>query len=181
MRKLLALVLLLGMASLANAGLLISVDGEVDPPDTEVFLYPSETAVIDIHGVAPQDPIGGYLIVEGSVGMDYSNVEMVYQGDQAYWKVLTLEEITQILPQYFPWPEAVIEFGFFDSADLEPVGLLLDGFILHCEAEDDVLLSLTDFVFNVVFDTQIIHQIPEPMTISLLALAGVVLLGKRRA
>ena len=49
MKKLLTLMLVLAMASVASASLLISVDGEVDPADTSITLAVSEHAVIDVH------------------------------------------------------------------------------------------------------------------------------------
>ena len=51
MRKLLVLMLVLGMASLASATLQISIDGmpTPDPVDSEIWLTPSQTIILDIY------------------------------------------------------------------------------------------------------------------------------------
>jgi len=48
MKKLLVLALVLSMATIANAGLKLSVGGIVDAPDTSVALKMSDTAVIGV-------------------------------------------------------------------------------------------------------------------------------------
>jgi hypothetical protein len=59
--------------------LLISVDGVVDPPDTEVILTPSGTCVIDIMGDGR--PTGcDFFLVPDALG-NVSGGVMLYQGN----------------------------------------------------------------------------------------------------
>jgi hypothetical protein len=50
---------------------------------------------------------------------------------------------------------------------------------LHCEGPGDAIFDLYDSSGYVLIDTITVHQIPEPMTISLFGL-GAVLLGRRK-
>ncbi len=47
MKKLLVVLMVLSMATIANAGLVIGVGGQ-DMPDSEVTLMPSDTAMISV-------------------------------------------------------------------------------------------------------------------------------------
>jgi hypothetical protein len=58
--------------------------------------------------------------------------------------------------------------------------LLLDNIILHCDRVGDVTLTLLSDDFKVIYDTQVIRQVPEPMTLFLLGLGGVILARKAR-
>jgi hypothetical protein len=51
--------------------------------------------------------------------------------------------------------------------------------VFHCEGEGDVTLILVDHETGEVVDTQVIHQVPEPMSLALLGLGGLVLFRKR--
>ncbi len=78
-----------------------------------------------------------------------------------------------------PYPEGI----FMDLAVVVvpipplPVGTLVDNIIFHCEVPGDVTLTLVgDYENGIeVLDTQIIHQLPEPMTMCLLGLGGLFL------
>ena len=159
------------MASMANATMLISVDGVVDPPETEVTLLPSEYAVIDIYsdGTSKADPY--FLMISGPGSLDITGATNSY-----------------VTPGY---PDSIMDLGppygiLMDLDDpsptaILPAGTLIDQIIFHYEGPEDVILSLyadttgsgnpAEFV---LFDTQVIHQ-PEPMTIALLGLGGLFL------
>ena len=165
MKNLLVLTLVLAMASVANAGLLISVDGVVDPPDSEVYLQPSQEVILDIHGVGDQPGAGviiGVTSGPGSVSVGNA-VNLVNPG-----------VIMDMGAGFPPFTSAI----FFDLAKPDPTfrldGLVADGVIFHCDGIDDVVLSLIDLDTGEVYDTQVIHQ-PEPMTMALLGLGGLFL------
>jgi len=85
MKKLLALMLVLSVASVANAALLISVGGVVDPPDTSINLMPSDTVTIDIwgDGQTPGSALYLFTINETSDGT-VSGGTIVYPGNATY-------------------------------------------------------------------------------------------------
>lgn len=174
MKKLLVLMMVLGIASAANAALLISVDGVVDPPDTEVTIMPSDTVVIDIWGDG-QTGMGDFFLgigVGGPGTLDVTNAVILYPGTDV--------GIAEGEPGYAPYigPGVDVPFYMVTLTDLAvpptPLeGTLVDEILLHCDGPEDVLIVLTD-IDGIVLDTQVIHQ-PEPMTIALLGLGGLFL------
>ena len=177
MKKLLVLMLVLGIASAANASLLISVDGVVDPPDSEVILMPSDTVVIDIFGdgQTPRQYFYMGILVDGPGSLDISNAVMLYPGTDS----TIVEESDPYIAGYLGigMPYALITMQDAPPPgdplrDLE--GTLVDGILFHCDAVGEVTIILTN-QDGVVLDTQVIHQIPEPMTIALLGLGGLLL------
>ena len=48
MKKLVVMVLVLSMAVVANSTLLISVNGVVNPPDSEIIIMPSDRIILDV-------------------------------------------------------------------------------------------------------------------------------------
>jgi hypothetical protein len=190
MKKLLILMLVLGVASVANATLLLSVDGVTDPPETEVTLHPSDEAVIDVMGDGRAQPQAAYLIVQGPGTI--AGHTMLYGGT-----LVTYQDLEEIAVELEMTPEDVLavlaEYGYDEATDLSYMnfadapggdwptldGKLVDDIIFHCEGPLmeplDVTLTLTDGDFAEVFDVQIIHQVPEPMTLTLLGLGGLLL------
>jgi len=97
-----------------------------------------------------------------------------------------------------PWAGGYIPVVMFNSYPI-----LMQGLMFHCDEPTDVTISLVaagqgitrleyDAYKNVigqtviyapgqVLDTILVHQIPEPMTMSLLGLGGLALLRRRRA
>jgi len=181
MKKLVVLMLVLGVCSLTNAGLKISVNGVVDPPDTQVILNESDYATIDIQGLDPAQGMGdfylGINVAGGQYGsMDISGATIPYQGN-----------LTSIVWLDDPGTAALLGLEnplvFLTLTDLaippKPLmGPLVDNIKFHCDGYvppmSDVTLTLFDIEGNVL-DTQVIHQIPEPITIALLGLGGLFL------
>jgi hypothetical protein len=182
MKNILIVLTVLAMASVASAQLSISVDGVVDPPETAITLYPSDTVVINIHGdgTYPEPGYGFFLGVHvGDLGsLDATNGTMVYAGNATSGPI-NMDD--QDIADFFGFN---IPYVYMELIDLKtppdvfiPLeGLLVDDIIFHCEGEPgDVLLTLLDADGNEM-DTQIIHQIiPEPMTLALLGLGGLFL------
>lgn len=183
MKKILVIPIVLVMATVASAALKLSVNGVVDPPDSQIVLKPSDTVIIDIIGEAPVPEVwDGWLVVEGPGTI--SGGVMLYPGYINIW--CGQEHILD-------WLESIgyenVSCGAnIVLADLQVpprpmVGKLVDEILFHCEAPGDVRLTLVS-IFDpgtgepptlTVQDTQQIHQIPEPMTLALLGLGGLFL------
>ncbi len=164
MKKLLVVMLVLAMASVANAALLLSVNGTVDPPETEVWMTPSEWAVIDVYSDGQtQSDTEVWLTIVGPGEMDVTNgtVYGVVDPEKLFEVDAGLIYIDLVIPGQ---PEPPI-----------PEGVVVDLMDFHCTGPEDVILLLGSAPGASDFDTQVIHQIPEPMTIVLLGLGGLML------
>ena len=184
MKKLLTLMLVLGMASLANAALTlqISVDGNLEPVDSEIYVIPSETIYLDIWTTADITPgvgegyyalacstadatiSGGVVNFPGEPGLSIEDDPVgvgipVPAGHNGVWGMIALSTVSEI-----------------------PAGTILFNEIgFHCEwAPNDVMVTLYDADTMEILDTVTIHQIPEPATMALLSLGGLLLLRRRK-
>jgi len=183
MKKLVVLMLVLGICSVTNAGLKLSVNNVVDPPEPTVPLNPSDNAVIDIQGLDPAQPMGtfyfGINLVGGEYGsLDISGATLHYGG--------TNQSIVPMDPDIAGMLGLEVGGAAIELVDLVPppavpkplLGRLVDNITFHCDGYNpnapDVTLSLFDIEGNLL-DTQVIHQIPEPITIALLGLGGLFL------
>lgn len=179
MKKVLILLMVLGLASAANAALLISVDGVIDPPDTSITLDVSQTVIIDVTGdgqtPSPETP---WLIIEGNAGV--SGGVITYSGDMSSISLFTLGDGSDIVEWinsegYNAHSAYYIELVSSSATPPALTGTLVDEIALHCTGPGDVLLTLAYVDLAGAFDTQIIHQIPEPATLALLGLGGLFL------
>ena len=182
MKKLLVLMLVLGIAGIAQAGFLISVDGVVDPEDSTIVLQPSQEVIIDIHGVDnPVGAVGGWLLIQGPGSIDASSPTNLWANSAAgNMADPPLADYIAALAGYgYPGVVDIIEWEVKDTDEPfdAPNGLLIDGLVFHCEGPEDVILTLCDLELT-VFDTQVIHQ-PEPATVMLLTLGGLLLRRRR--
>jgi hypothetical protein len=188
MKKLLVLLMVLGMASLATAQLTlqISVDGEKEPVNSEIFIteIPSGHLVLDIWTTADISDADGHqgsyallgTVLKGTIsGGDITNADwwgcaivddaagagvIVPEGDNGVYGAIATTTTTQVIPAgstIFNW----IDF--------------------HCEGgPGDAIITLYEFDGDTgdllgVLDQVIIHQIPEPITMALLGLGGLFL------
>jgi len=182
MKKALVLMVVLAMAGITNAGIRISVDGVVDPPDTQINIteVPGGTVDIDLWGDG-EEPMGTfYLGMSGPATLDISAPNWVYPGNNVdvWWEDLT-DLADYIETQGYLVGGTFANFTMNDLVTPPAVPAPLDGILvnnlpLQCEGLGEVLLVVTNGE-GLVLDTQIIHQVPEPMTISLLGLGGLLL------
>ena len=199
MKKLLVLVLVLGLASFANAaisGIQLSIDGQTDGAGnvTEISLPICEYLVIDVHGPADHDWLG-YVIIEGAfpgAGGEWGDdigpwdplCSGLYYEDQAY---PLIHEGAGDLSKVTRYTEGGWGFGYelivAMSEGGAPGGLQFE-LIYHCCGPESEYVTITLWEdaegYGTPQDTIIIHQVPEPMTIALLGLGGLFLLRRRR-
>ena len=187
MRKLLVVLLVFAMSSAASAALQISIGGDPEPIDSEIWLTPSQTITLDVwtdapivSGVRPDnqywalvaqtscaDISGGMAVISDDdwsfdIGDDAAGMGVpVGQGENGVWGY-------------------IVTFG----PDI-PVGVIFDEILFHCVIDngptDIILYELDDGGGMVgIWDTAVIHQLPEPATIALLGLGGLALLRRRK-
>ena len=182
MKNILTVFAVLAMASVANAGLSISVNGVVNPQDSSINLdYTiNETAVIDIH--ADQTAMA-MLLIQGPGAIDAANPTNLWeQSAAANMAQADLDELIPVLAELgYPGVKDIISLDVVDASEpyTTPDGLVIDGLIFTCTDEGDVVLTLADIGLEQIFDTQTIHQIPEPLTLGLLGLGGLFLRRRR--
>jgi hypothetical protein len=157
MKKLLILILVLGMASAANAAL--SIDGPTE-------INKDEPAIIAVVSDSSEDQsvylVFGY-VSEG--GFELSDPRS-------------------------PFPDSIIPYPSDDTIKFElifvqppnpiPPGNWFEVDLTCLKAGVDVFVHLIHSDMTTLLDTLTIHQIPEPMTLALLGLGGLLLLRRRR-
>ena len=179
MKKVLVTLLVLGLASVANAGLSLSIVGNT----TDMII--GDTATIAIVGADPVPASDApWLMVQsatGSVGI--AGGTLVYPGSLSSYddaeKVAT--DAGMSLPDLLAGMGmdnlADLSFAVFADGSATPAPLtgdLVTGITLTALAEGDAVLTLLDGDFNPV-DSADVSVIPEPMTIALLGLGGLFL------
>ena len=173
MKKLLVLMLVLGLVSAANAALSLSLNGGSAPSDVTIGL--TDTLVIDV----TSDTTTGYAFLlefRNPTIRTFSNA-ITTQGDISAW---TYYGPPTYVPPGYPYPY----FSVNVSAGVPPDALVAGtGFQFDYQAggvAGDVLIQLLDFDTSAVIDSITIHQTPEPMTIALLGLGGLFLRRRKK-
>jgi len=183
MNKLAVFLLVLGLTSIADASnvgkiMQLSVNGIVaDEYFADAPLEASDTVTLDI------------MLADG-FAMDAMELEL---------EVIGPATISPPDPIFIPpWPpieiiprdpQHILIVGvWFGSVD----GKIVDFITLHCEGEGDVVAQLNSIGVNHIVAPEdrlltaadlgsiVIHQVPEPMTISLLGLGSLLLLRRRK-
>jgi hypothetical protein len=181
MKKLLILMLVLGLASTANAlTLKISVGGVVDPPDTQITCCPSDTLELDIWSAGYagiQDGAYWALVVDCTEGtITNGQVKIPPAPSMSTWNGPSAVGAGWVFPPCTDGPWGGIAGAQGETA---PAGVYFDGFVFHCEAMGDATVYLYTSPDGsqpyTLQDTQIIHQIPEPVSMLLLGLGGLLL------
>jgi hypothetical protein len=160
MKKLLILMLVLGMASAANAALSIVGPTEINKDDMVTIGVVSDS-VTDQSAYL----VFGY-VSEG--GFELSNPR------------------SPIIPPPIPpipTPDDTIEFELIFSQDPNPYppGIWFEVDLTCLKAGVDVFVEMYDSASPYpLIDSLTIHQIPEPMTLALLGLGGLFVLRRRK-
>jgi hypothetical protein len=161
MKKLLVLMMVLGLVSSAYALPSLSVNG--DPAPDEITLTVSSVVTIDVES----DTTNGYTVYlemwpENTYGEWYSDVTVTADaGSLAAVHTTSYVGTYQLtaagVTDYFPGVHFLIDF--------------------HCLAVGDVGITLYASDYSTVIDSMTIHQteVPEPITIGLLGLGGLFL------
>jgi len=195
--------MVLSMATVANAMLTISVNGVNDPPDTSITLNIGQTAEIDIQGDGTTpSPVALWLIVQpyqpalkatmaggGFVGTVWNMAQSTFALHTSDAQTANLRSFHGYTEFAYNTDQAYYISGMYTQMPYPNYsGVIANGMILTCTGAGDVLLSLVNISQSVnedtgdwdapvitPFDSQIIHQIPEPMTMALLGLGGLFL------
>jgi hypothetical protein len=205
MKKLLVFVLVASLTALANGMLLdISVGGSPTgsggppapgtPYDTGITLIGSQTIALDITdtqgytytvGMDPIQDVYWALVVAPAQGSITAGVLHLAAGSgQSGAPSASMIDDTGQLVGMFPIGSGIAGYFGYTGTDAYTTtgGLYVDGIVFHCEAPTDAVIQLwqydSSFTTVTLADQVVIHQ-PEPATIALLSLGGLLLRKKR--
>lgn len=173
MKKLLILGIVLGMASMANASLLLSINGTpsgdlVDdlgqPSPGEIWIEPSDWVVVDVH-VGPTN-----YNVSFDLNIALSNAQAAWLVPEwvtggipptSGWVNIAFPTLYTFAPGTVagtPTPQAINVIGVMNTNDYAgPLAVIVDQIMLHCEDDTDTVLTLSvnDAAGMRTFDTEI--------------------------
>jgi len=193
MRKLFLLILVLGIASIAGAGLSLSVNGQANP-GWITTLAPSDTIVLDVHATAGFG-LGDFLISLSNAQASLDATGVVFSQGYTTMYIPAYGPITQ------PWDLDWARIGTlpclcgpdpqhfdFGGGNLPPTvtmydELIMDGLVLHRDGPLGFTVTLEEYIGSgefVVLDTLFIPPVPEPVTIALFLMGGMFLRGRKK-
>jgi hypothetical protein len=156
----------------------ISVNGVVDPPQTEVTLNPSDVVAIDINNDdADQIGLAVFLHVTGPGSLTFSCTEDPIAVNVVNGCELGIINMGDLNPA---WDGIIqVDLAKPDPSFRVPTGTVADNIMFHCDDLGDVTIDLTNSPMpgmGLILDSQVIHQVvPEPITFALLGLGGLFL------
>jgi hypothetical protein len=161
MKKVLALVMVLGMAGFASAGLQLTVNGAAQ---NEITVNVGDVMMIGIQNGQGADQYNAALILSGMGSWTGDHKLNSSIGQAQGW-------------EYFGPTEGIgdVWFAWFAQpvTDKLPAGIIGEvGF--KCIGKGDAVIALTGDDLSPIGQLMI-HQVPEPMTLSLLGLGALVL------
>jgi hypothetical protein len=155
----------------ANAGMVIAVkigDGLwADYPDSKLIIQPSQEIQLGVLYLTGQAPQPGSLALGLTDG----------PGSLSATGVVTYRNVTAALQEDLAAAEAFgvqNPFIAMEIATSPKIGMLVRSIVFHCDGPGDVTVAIVD-EDGQVLDTQVIHQIPEPITVVFLGLGGLFL------
>ncbi|HLB74228.1 MAG TPA: PEP-CTERM sorting domain-containing protein [Sedimentisphaerales bacterium] len=181
MNKSIGLLSILMMTSVANGTLFISVNGTLD---SHIYMNPGEYAAIGVFGD------GGtpsntrlFLFTVGPCSLDAAQAQIFYPGDLSRVEAgLIPDDYERIADAGYSYPGSVVFIELADSSVPPPplYGVLVDWIDFYACRVANVTIYLTDYQDPTIgYDTLLIN-IPEPMSIALLALGGLALCLHKR-
>ncbi len=192
MKKFLLLMLVLGLATSAQAGLIFTINGDETQPD-EVWLVPSQILELDLELDAIQTISGITLdyvlsnaqaefITDGASRPEYPGLtDIEFPSDPLF-------DLDGTTPIVRPQLVQITTGQLFNPALQGPLVLMTELYV-HCLDASDVILQIIsqgstingEFIApGTIMHTLTIHQIPEPMTIALLGLGGLFALRRKK-
>jgi hypothetical protein len=170
MKKLILTTILLFAAASANASMKISVDGVVNPP--WVLKIPGNTANIGVFsdGQSSQGTYYMGITFDSQAILDITNA-----GEKVFW---AYDEYAVEHGIQYPYVGMNL-FEPFAPPGTSLMGMQVDNINMYVVCPDITLL-LFDSNFNLLDSQFITDGIPEPATLGLLGLGGIMLLRKKR-
>jgi hypothetical protein len=191
MKKVLTLILVLGMASAASAALQISVHSPsgggtwdpLDPQPTDIVIRVSDELILDVHTDAEMSDDIYWVLYTQIAGGTITGGNALDWGPEIDNGIFG-SAVENVVPLQ-AGEEGVVGGTFLWSTDVIPAsGMFADGILFHCNELGDTTVILQEVTsswgMGAILDTVVIHQIPEPMTMALLGLGGLALIRRRR-